>query len=542
MRCRAVLILSLLIISLGAPAFSAAPPHLVRQGSATQLIVDDKPFLMLGGELGNSTASDPAYLDEAWPRLQTIGLNTLFMPVEWDQIEPRQGQFDFSVIDADIAQARAHHVRLVLLWFGAWKNSMSTYAPPWVKRDWRTYSRARDEKGTAQDILSPFDPDTLKADSAAFSALMTHLKATDSGHTVIMMQVENEIGMLSCARDHSPAADKAFGEPVPPPLLAYMRAHKADLRPELTALWAAQGSPVSGTWSEVFGAGAAGQEVFQAWYFARYANAVALAGKAAYDLPMYVNVALNRPGKAPGEYPSAGPLPHLFDIWKAGAPAIDIIGIDHYFPDFIAWADQFKRPDNPFLTPESNQAGFHQAPGNAWYAFGQLDAMSFSPFSIETLPKDDPIIATYRALNDLAPLILQSQGKNLMRGFRAPVAYDGTVDETPQIFELGGVRFTATMVYPWVAKDKQDVAEHGGMIVKTADEDFIVAGTGITLRFSDPANQDQIGIEQVVEGRYQDGKFIIGRWLNGDEIHQGRQLQIPPGQTWILRLRLYHYR
>jgi beta-galactosidase GanA len=257
---------------------------------------------------------------------------------------------------------------------------------------------------------------------------------------------------------------------------------------------------------------------------------------------MYVNVALNRPGKAPGDYPSAGPLPHLFDVWKAGAPAIDIIGIDHYFPDFIAWARQFKRPDNPFLTPESNQAGFIQAPGNAWYAFGQLDAMSFSPFSIENLPDHDPIIATYAALKELTPLILQSQGKDLMRGFRAPVAYDGTVDETPQVFDLGGVRFSANMVYPWVAKDKQNVAEHGGMIIETGKDEFIVAGTGITLRFSDPDGKDQIGMEQVVEGHLENGKFIEGRWLNGDEIHQGRQLQIPSGQTWILRLRLYRYR
>lgn len=533
--------ISLAFALLTGQANASEPPHLVKQGSATQVILNDHPFLMLGGELGNSTASDPAYLNAQWGKLDSIGLNTLFMPVEWDQIEPQKGHFDFSVIDADIAQAKAHHVHLVLLWFGAWKNSMSTYAPAWVKHDWKTYSRARDEKDVAQDILSPFDADTLKADSAAFSALLAHLKATDADHTVMMMQVENEIGMLSCARDHSAAANAAWNGPVAPELITYLKAHKADLRPELTQLWAAHGYRETGSWSDVFGSDPAGQEVFQAWYFARYADAVTRAGKAAYNLPMYVNVALNRPGKAPGDYPSAGPLPHLFDVWKAGAPAIDIIGIDHYFPDFIAWARQFKRSDNPFLTPESNQAGFAQAPGNAWYAFGQLDAMSFSPFSIENLPENDPIIATYAALKELTPLILQSQGKDLMRGFRAPVAYDGTVDETPQVFDLGGVRFSANMVYPWVAKDKQNIAEHGGMIIETGKNEFIVAGTGITLRFSDPEGKDQIGMEQVVEGHFENGEFVEGRWLNGDEIHQGRQLQIPAGQTWVLRLRLYRY-
>jgi len=57
-----------------------------------------------------------------------------------------------------------------------------------------------------------------------------------------------------------------------------------------------------------------------AWHYARYADALAVAGKAAYSPPMYVNAALNRMGKAPGEYPSGGPLPHLLDVWKAGAP------------------------------------------------------------------------------------------------------------------------------------------------------------------------------------------------------------------------------
>ena len=522
-------------------AFAADAPHLRQQGDATQLIVDGEPFLILGGELGNSTASDPDYLKPLWPKLTGIGVNTLFTPVEWDQIEPVQGQFDFRVIDSVVAQARENKTRLVLLWFGAWKNSMSVYAPAWVKRDSATYDLARDKAGVAQNILSPFDPDNLKADTTAFVALMTHLKATDTHHTVIMVQVENEIGMLPVVRDYSPAANAAFAGQVPPALTAWLRAHKGKLDPKLDAQWAAGGYRHKGTWTEVFGDSEATEEIFQAWGYATFVEAESKAGKAAYNLPMFVNAALNRPGKRPGEYPSAGPLPHLFDIWKAGAPSIDILAIDHYWADFTDWARRFKRYDNPLLIPEANQAGFSQAPGNAFFAFGELDAMSFSPFSIEDLPAGDLLIKTYATLKSLTPLLLAHQGKGVMRGFKAPVSFDSKLDETPQTFDLGGYRFTATMIYPWIARDKQDVASHGGLIVQTGKDEFIVAGTGITVTFSDPKGHDQIGIEQIIEGHMEDGKFIEGRWLNGDQSHQGRHLRIPPDETAVLRLRLYRY-
>ncbi len=219
-----------------------------------------------------------------------------------------------------------------------------------------------------------------------------------------------------------------------------------------------------------------------------------------------------------------------------------MLAIDHYFPDFMVWARRFKRPDNPLLIPEANKAGFDQAPGNAWFAIGELDSLSFSPFSFENLPQGDPMIVTYAALDSLSPLILAHQGRGDMRGFRAPVSFDGTVDDTPQSFDLGGYRFSATMVYPWTPRDQQDIAEHGGLIIQTGPDEFIVAGTGVTLTFADPTAQARIGIEQIVEGTYVDGQFVAGRWLNGDESHQGRHLTIPAGQTAILRLRLYRYR
>ncbi len=529
--------------AVAAPVKIAPPPHLASHGTTQQLIVDGKPFLILGGELANSSASSLDYLAAQWPALQATGLNTIFAPVEWDQLEPQQGHYDFTMTDGLIRQARQHHIHVVILWFGAWKNSMSTYAPPWVKHDFATYARAEDDKGQPQDILSPFDPDTLHADETAFAALLAHLKATDTEHTVLAVQVENEIGMLPVVRDYSPQAQAAFNGPVPPELTAYLKAHAGSLNPYVQSLWQAHGQKDAGTWSEVFGDTVEAQEVFQAWYFARFADDLARAGKARYPLPMYVNAALNRPGKTPGQYPSAGPLPHLFDVWKAAGPDIDLLAIDMYFPNFAEWADRYKRPDNPFFSPEDNQAGKPEAGANAFYAVGQLDAISFSPFAIDRLTPDTGkgLTAAYSVLKHLTPDILAAQGTGRMRGFRARVAYDGTVDDTPQTFDLGGYRFTVTFVDPWTPKDQQDIASHGGLIIENEDGSFTVAGSGVTVTFADPGGM-AVGVERIVEQREVNSVWQPGRWLNGDESHQGRHLRLPPDGFGIQTLTLYKYR
>jgi beta-galactosidase GanA len=520
-------------------------PHLKKQGTATQLIVDGKPMLILGGELSNSTASDLTYLNAQWPTLKAIGLNTVVAPLEWDQIEPKEGVYDFASVDGLIRQAETNHMKLVVLWLGVWKNSTSSYTPPYIKHDWKTYSKAQNDKGTPVDILSAFDPDTLNADKRAFSALMAHLKAFDKNHTIVMVQVENEIGMLTAVRDYSPQAQAAWNGQVPKALTAYLQKHKSTLHPYVRDAWAAKGFRSAGTWAEVFGDGVEGQQIFQAWYYSVFANALAEAGKAAYDLPMYVNVALNRPDQKPGQYPSGGPLPHLFDIWKAGGPAIDMIGLDAYFPNFNYWADQFKRPDNPVFVPEGNRAGQVDAGGNAFYVLGNLDGIGFSPFAIETItdPKTYVLTDAYRVLHQMTPLILANQGKGVMRGFKAPLSYEGVPDETPQTFELGGYKITATMVDSRTPKDTQTIPAHGGLIIQTGKDEFIVAGRGVILRFADASNDGyQVGIEQIVDGEFVDGQWVGGRWLNGDESGQGRYLRLPPEKFGIQKLKVYRYK
>src|SRR5260370_22664285 len=228
-------------------------PHLRRQGTATQLVVDGKPFLVLGGELGNSTSSSLDYMRPVWTKLVSLNLNTLLVPVYWELIEPSEGKFDFGLVDGLIQEARRHQLRLVPLWFASWKNSMSCYAPAWVKTDQRRFPRAQDGAGRAMEILSAFSKENFDADARAFAAFMRHLREVDwRDHTVIMVQVEKEIGMIPDSRDRSAVAEKLFKQPVPTELMSYIEQHKENLIPEYRAVWTAAGFKTRVAWDEGF--------------------------------------------------------------------------------------------------------------------------------------------------------------------------------------------------------------------------------------------------------------------------------------------------
>ncbi|MBB6250800.1 DUF5597 domain-containing protein [Nitrospirillum iridis] len=525
----------------------AAPPTLDHQGTAARLAVDGKPLLILGGELGNSSASSRAYMSKYWPKLKAMNLNTVLAPVSWELIEDTEGRFDFSSVDGLLADARAQDMHLVLLWFGAWKNSMSTYVPGWVKRDQARFPRVRSANGASVEILSAFSPAVRDADAKAFAALMGHLKTADAGHnTVLMVQVENEIGMLPVAREWGEAANAAWAEAVPDALVRLLREDKAK-EPELRALWQAHGARTSGSWAEMFGDADSGQEVFTAWHYAQYADAITRAGKAAYPLPMYVNVALNRAGKAPGDYPSGGPLPHLIDVWKTGAPSLDLIAPDIYFPSFSDLAGRYHRADNPLFIPEANNVSAPEVPANAFYAIGDLDALGFSPFSIENAEAKSQAALTeaYSLLRQLTPAILKAQGLGRMAGFKPRVLEDGTVLDTPVTRTLGDYRFTVGFIDSWTPKAEQDTASHGGLIIQTGPEEYLIAGRGliVTVAGATPDGPPLAGIDKAIEGTFDpQGRWVPGRTLNGDQTHQGRHIRLAPDQFQIQRVTLYRYR
>ena len=524
---------------------ASGPPTLERRGQATQLIVNGKPFLMLSGELSNSAASSAAHMAPVWPRLHAMNLNTVLTPVSWQLIEPREGKFDFSSVDALLAGARHNQLHLVLLWFGAWKNSMSSYTPSWVRRDEARFPRARLPDGSGEEILSAFSPDVLAADRRAFVALLRHLKAVDAQtHTVLMVQVENEIGMLPTARDHGPLAQRAYAQPVPEALTAYLAAHRTTLVQSLRERWDANGERSSGGWEQVFGQGPAAEEIFTAWYYARYVEALTQAGKQAYSVPMYANVALNRPGKAPGEYPSGGPLPHLIDVWKAGAPALDLLAPDIYFRNFTDIAAGYDRPDNPLFIPEQGRASLGELTANALFAIGEHKALGYSPFAVDEMSAPDAA-ALKQAYGILAALnfIPEAQSSGRVRGARPPIAYDGTLDARPQRVDLGAYRFNVDFIDPFEPRDQQQPNEHGVLIIQTGPEDYLIAGRGAVLTFAPLGDGPPIaGIDSAWEEVLQNNSLVRRRLLNGDETHQGRHIRFPTGAISVQQVRLYRYR
>lgn len=520
-------------------AAQSSIPQLRRQGTATQLIVDGKPFLVLGGELGNSSSSSVEYMRPVWAKLSAMNLNTVLVPVYWELIEPAEGKFDFTLVDGLIQDARKQNLKIVPLWFASWKNSMSCYAPAWVKTNQKRFPRSQDKAGNGMEIMSPFNRENMEADARAFAAFMRHLKEMDGKeNTVIMVQVENEIGMIPDSRDRSAIADKLFYEAVPQELMSYLEKNREALIPEFRTVWAANGFKNRGTWEEIFGRGAGTDEIFMAWYFARYTNRVTEAGKAEYNLPMFVNAALIRPNYQPGQYPSAGPLPHLMDVWRAAAPKIDFLAPDIYFPNFAEWTRKYQRSGNPLFIPEVQ---FNSMAGvNALYAVGAHDAIGFSPFAIESGDEanNETLKASYKILSQLAPLILEYQGKGKMIGLLA----ESAEQRQPQKFFLNGHAINVT--YERAANVTQTtIPPSGGLVIAVGPDEFIFAGTGLVATFeANSAGEPLVGILSVQEGKFENGKWIGARWLNGDQTHQGRHLRLPTNKFDIQRIKLYRYR
>jgi hypothetical protein len=458
-------------------------------------------------------------------------------------MEPTEGQMDFTLVDRTIDVARQQGLKIVPLWFGAWKNSMSCYAPAWFKRDVKRFPRAVTAEGKPLEIASCFSDNVLQADLKAFSALMQHIAEKDpQREVVIMMQIENEIGMLESARDHSPLAEKAYKEE---------------------------------RWAERYGTDDYADEKFMALHYAQYVEHLAKAARRIHDMPLYVNAAMNSRGRKPGEYPSAGPLAHLADIWKAGAPSIDILAPDIYDTGFKSWASQYAMPLRPqdggkvknrLFIPESRCC--ENSGVRALYAFGEHQALGFSPFAIDQAsPKEtESVTQAYKLL---------SQVFNVKPQNTWGLLFDQ--DDKERVIDDEGVVMTCRHYFtlPWDARatDGSTWPEGGAMLIRLGKYDYLLAGSGVVVDFktrtekqqeqqkklgddgfaeagsemfniqSSMFNGKRLGLLSVDEVTIDhQGQMQYLRRHNGDQSHQGRHARISVGDWKILHIQLYEYK
>jgi hypothetical protein len=517
----------------GISALSAQPagqaPHLEKRGAATQLIVDGKPFLMLSGELHNSSSSSLEYMKPIWPQLAAMGINSVVTPLSWELVEPEEGKFDFTLVDGLLEQARNEHEHVVFLWLASWKNGMSSYAPAWVKRDTKRFTRVV-QNGAEIEVLTPLATATMDADAKAYTALMRHLKEVDGrDHTIVMMQVENEVGVLGDSRDYSDVANKAFAGPVPAELTKYLAAHRDSLYPDLRARWDASGNKTSGTWAEVFGDSTRADEIFMAWHYAHFIQTVTAQGKAEYNLPMYVNTWLAGDDSTPGNYPSGGPEPWVVDVWRAAGTALDLYAPDLYDPNFVSWCRRYHRAGNPLYMPETR--GGEAGAANVFYALGEEAGMGFSPFGIED--DKDPkgaLSASYHAIATLEPMLLQHQSAGDLHGFVLDRNHSSAD------FTIGGYT-----VHVSLDEIFGEHAQNGfGLIFPSGTDQFIGLGKGFRVTFT-PRTGSHVGIAAVDEGSFVDGKWVQGRRLNGDENDQGKTWRFDSRQVRTEKAALYRF-
>jgi beta-galactosidase GanA len=506
-------------------------PALVEKDGRYALVVDGKPYLVLGAQANNSS-NYAAMLPKVWPAVSRMRANTLVMPVAWEQVEPREGEFDFSFVDRLIEEARANEVRLVLLWFATWKNNAPKYTPEWVKLDNQRFPRVITDDGRTLDSMSPHFRSTLEADKRAYVALLRHLERTDDARTVIMMQIQNETGTYSSVRDFSPTANALIAGDVPSQLVADL-----GLSP--------------GRWHDVLGADA--DEAFHAWHIARYCNEIAAAGKAVYPLPVYVNVALRNPldpGK-PGSYSSGGPTDNMLDVWKSGAPAIDMISPDIYFRehDIVSRVlDLYARDDNPLYVSE---IGNDQPYARYFFAALGKHAIGFAPFGMDysdysnfplgARALDDETLAHFSRLYDLFMPMADVWAK---LSFEARVWGAAEPDSShTQLLDLG--RWQAKVEYglPMFGNPEpqgNDPPSGGIVIAELGDDEFLLTGFDARVRF-EPAEPDDgrnYLYVRVEEGHFENGEWVFERVWNGDQVDWGLNLS---GNPHILKVRLGSY-
>ncbi len=523
-------------------AFAQGKPisQLVKTGDKFTFMVDGKPFIMLGGQVGNFSAF-PDRMERAWPTFKAMNLNTIEYPVYWNVIEPEENKFDFTEFDQILRGLRSQGFRAVILWFGTWKNGAMDWAPNWVKSDPKRFPRVLDYGGRPIRVLSPMSKANMEADRKAYVAMMKHLREIDEAdRTVIMVQIENEPGILGSVRDYSPESTKLFQGPAPASLVTALKKKP-------------------GTWKEAFGRIA--EEAFTGYYVSSYINEVARAGKEVYPLPTYVNVwnggygtndnweKFDRPGES---YPSGGAVSHMLDLWKANAPAIDMIASDIYHQSPITYLkilNNYTRPDNPLLIVETGRGIAARA---FYYAIADFSAIGFGPFGVDGAggaglrPDMAAVAADFGLFKSTIPVMAELQGTPRLKaaveetgiGARNLIFsnYDVLVRFRPPGRMPAGTIGQAAAAGPAEPSARVLIAELG-------PDEFLVMGFESSVEWRPVQGSDFTAAQllQAEEGFYENGAWkrtVLGRTSQGD--YAGPTVSLP-AQGALMRVKLMRY-
>lgn len=421
-----------------------------------------------------------------------------------------------------IDEARKRKVRLIFLWFGLWKNGESYYVPDWMKKDTRTYFRARRRNGEPSATISPFCEAAVEEDRKAFSSFLAFLKAYDGkAHTVIMVQVENEAGFLGEERDYGKEAQEKYREEIPE---------------EVKAVY-----PLSGTWKQAFQGEA--PEYFMAWYFAKAVGRIAEAGKREYPIPLFANVWLDLFPFRPGTYPSGGPIAKAIPLWKKAAPSVDLLCPDIYDSDFYGLCDQYASDKNPLFIPETGRQP--ETASHALAMFGSYPAIGISVFGIDDMFNADQydemsnveldglridwkwdrcrkensgyLWQAYRLMDSMKELYFEKQDSII--GFAKKNEHDKGA-----VISLGD--FEAVLLWTDTGESK---AGSGGMLIPVNDTCFYLIGCNASVKLYPKRGEEYtVELAGVWEGHFENSCFIEGRKLNGDELFaQCRLTDIP---------------
>lgn len=498
-------------------------PELVENNGHYTLMVDGEPFIVMGAQLWNSSAW-PLLLNDVWEQLKDFGCNTIEAPIYWQNIESTEGEFNFKEMDQLILGARKHNMRLVLLWFGSFKNGRMQYAPTWVIENTRKYPRMVDDTGQEIFVLSTLEEANVKSDSKAFTETMKHLKEIDGKHhTVIMVQVENEPGSMWTDRDYSDKANKLFFEPVPAHLASGL-------------------NKPNGTWIELFGRDAS--ESFAAFHLASYINRVTKSGKNVYQLPMYVNAWILENGfEYPGEYPSGGPNSKMMDIWKVAAPDVDLLALDIYHSNssvFLNLCEKYRRTDNPlFISEMGHGMDFARLQFHALGDFYALGVATYGIDSYEVDPHDkrelDKISSEFDPISDnyvlLGPAMSEIAKLQAAGNLKAAVEDYGLTSSL-----LHFDNYDVLIKYGYPCYKDQSKPSGRALIGQITANEFYIFGFDVNFSFRPTYGSGFRSTEYVMveEGTFVNGEWTRKRIWNGDALYHSTL----PSEGALLKVRL----